>query len=427
MASWKNLDTLPEELIGLIGNLINLDDLLKFCRASKKFSYLCHNPQFWKNLIYNIRPRGFIPDDFSVPNLIWLYKQVVNQGRLYTLGESHIGCLGLGNTILQRHPALVLPGNNIIQVSCGGTHTAAVTNDGQVYIWGSNHNGQLGIGEAVPFQIINTPFLVPNISNAIQVSCGTYSTAVVTEDGQVYTLGKNGDGLLGFPGNHIYPPTRVPGLEKERIIQVSCASYHMAMVTSKGQVYVCGSNSWGKMGLGFGGSYDHPTLIPDLNNIVQVNCQDYSTGFITGEGEVYFCGRGRYGPRGLETISYSPTKVPLLKPMKQIVLGEFQGLLLSTDGEVYSWGKFLLSYDKYQIRVIPEKIPDLPPMKQIGGGKYHNVGLTTEGQVYIWANKYSGIWGQEINKSGHIPTRLPDINKVVYVAADEVTALICQD
>ena len=39
------------------------------------------------------------------------------------------------------------PGQKIIKMSCGSSHTIALTDKGTVYSWGSNSNGRLGQGK----------------------------------------------------------------------------------------------------------------------------------------------------------------------------------------------------------------------------------------------------------------------------------------
>ncbi len=43
-----SLSLLPGELIGIIGSLIEVDDLLSLCSMSSKLTGLCQDPQFYR-------------------------------------------------------------------------------------------------------------------------------------------------------------------------------------------------------------------------------------------------------------------------------------------------------------------------------------------------------------------------------------------
>lgn len=93
-----------------------------------------------------------------------------------------------------------------MKVSCGGTHTAALTNLGRVYVWGRGDSGQLGIGSAWLKDTddngllgVSRPHLVEgfNGEKVVQVACGAFHSAAVTEQGHVYIWGKEDYGMLG--------------------------------------------------------------------------------------------------------------------------------------------------------------------------------------------------------------------------------------
>ena len=88
----------------------------------------------------------------------------------------------------------------IKQISCGFEHTAILLNNGQVYTCGDNQYGQLGriqnSGSNPIFEQID-----PNVGKVKQISCGQYHTAILLNNGQVYTCGRNNYGQLGRIGN----------------------------------------------------------------------------------------------------------------------------------------------------------------------------------------------------------------------------------
>ena len=69
-----------------------------------------------------------------------------------------------------------------------GFHTACLTDNGELYTWGEGKFGRLGHSTE---SNCHTPRLVETMlgKNPRQVSCGGFHSAVVTEDGRLYTFG----------------------------------------------------------------------------------------------------------------------------------------------------------------------------------------------------------------------------------------------
>jgi hypothetical protein len=64
------------------------------------------------------------------------------------------GQCGVGHTSDVLRPAPVhLAGKRLQHISCGSTHSAALTEEGEVYIWGSRVDGKLGF-EAAQDQLV---------------------------------------------------------------------------------------------------------------------------------------------------------------------------------------------------------------------------------------------------------------------------------
>ena len=71
-----------------------------------------------------------------------------------------------------------------------------------------------------------------NGRSMVSVACGQYHTIVATTDGEVYTCGKNDYGQLGLASaDRTTRPTAVggvfgPGTSKEQVVQLRCGYYH---------------------------------------------------------------------------------------------------------------------------------------------------------------------------------------------------------
>lgn len=76
-----------------------------------------------------------------------------------------------------------LGGIKIINICAGGWHSCALSQDGDVYTWGWNGNGQLGLGTDV--SVMATPSVVDfgdpgNQIIVMKVSCGVRHTIALT-------------------------------------------------------------------------------------------------------------------------------------------------------------------------------------------------------------------------------------------------------
>lgn len=74
---------------------------------------------------------------------------------------------------------------------------------------------------------------------------------IVTEDGKVLTWGRNDRGQLGH-GDTIRrdEPTEVESLKDYEIVSGAVGRGHTLFLTSKGQVFGCGDNKMGQLGIG---------------------------------------------------------------------------------------------------------------------------------------------------------------------------------
>eukprot|EP01029_Cantina_marsupialis_P014196 TRINITY_DN31406_c0_g2_i1.p1 TRINITY_DN31406_c0_g2~~TRINITY_DN31406_c0_g2_i1.p1 ORF type:complete len:882 (-),score=168.36 TRINITY_DN31406_c0_g2_i1:259-2514(-) len=90
-------------------------------------------------------------------------------------------------------------------ISCGASHSLALDEDGIVYSWGGNSYGQLGRCFMRNDDIIGSSCNsgrcgiqpVEQLATCKQICCGQDHSVVRTEDGEVWTFGRNNFGQLG--------------------------------------------------------------------------------------------------------------------------------------------------------------------------------------------------------------------------------------
>jgi hypothetical protein len=105
---------------------------------------------------------------------------------------------------------------NVVAISAGCAHSAALKSDGTVVCWGDNTYGQ-----SVP---------PSNLSNVVSVSAGGYHTAALKSDGTIVAWGGNTYGQSTLPA----------GLKQ--VVAVSAGQYHTgALLKPENQPLIIGA------------------------------------------------------------------------------------------------------------------------------------------------------------------------------------------
>nr|CAD7462118.1 unnamed protein product [Timema tahoe] len=183
--------------------------------------------------------------------------------------------------------------------------------------WGNTVNGELGLGGIEEEQILSPRELKFSKATQVQqVACGTNHTAVVTNDGQVYTCGNNDFSQLG----HNKPRKRleqVDGLSAYVINNVACGMAHSVAVNEWGQVFSWGSNVYGQLGMGISDTLLVPKVIKTLAtcNVIQITCGLNHCLALTNSGVLYSWGCNKHGQLGLGTKATMELKP---KPIKSL-------------------------------------------------------------------------------------------------------------
>jgi alpha-tubulin suppressor-like RCC1 family protein len=123
-----------------------------------------------------------------------------------------------------------------------------------LYAWGNGIYGQLGLGAEKISQPI--PDIVKSLNSVkIKQIYANYDTScILTDDNTLYVWGKTKEGSIGlFPGglsNNIVLPTVFPFSHQiqGKIAHVSLSKEHSAMVNDEGQIFTWGKDSFGCLG-----------------------------------------------------------------------------------------------------------------------------------------------------------------------------------
>ncbi|TRY89487.1 hypothetical protein DNTS_016060 [Danionella cerebrum] len=241
-----------------------------------------------------------------------------SDGEVFSWGDGDYGKLGHGNSSTQKYPKLIqgpLQGKVVVCVSAGYRHSAAVSEDGELYTWGEGDFGRLGHGDS---NSRNIPTLVKDISNVGEVSCGSSHTIALSKDGRtVWSFGGGDNGKLGHGDtNRVYKPKVQESLQGMFIRKVCAGSQSSLALTSTGQVYAWGCGAC----LGCGSSEAtalRPKLIEELatTRVVDISIGDSHCLALSHDNEVYAWGNNSMGQCG-----QGNSTGPITKPKKVIGL-----------------------------------------------------------------------------------------------------------
>ncbi|XP_061358439.1 PH, RCC1 and FYVE domains-containing protein 1-like isoform X2 [Gastrolobium bilobum] len=209
----------------------------------------------------------------------WHTALITSTGQLFTFGDGTFGVLGHGDRENVSYPREVesLSGLRTIAVACGVWHTAAVVeviatqssasvSSGKLFTWGDGDKNRLGHGDK---EARLEPTCVPALIdyNFHKIACGHSLTVGLTTSGRVFTMGSTVYGQLGNPQSDGKLPCLVGDkIAGDFVEEIACGSYHVAVLTSKNEVYTWGKGANGRLGHGDIEDRKTPTLVEALKD-----------------------------------------------------------------------------------------------------------------------------------------------------------------
>jgi regulator of chromosome condensation len=214
---------------------------------------------------------------------------------------------------------------------------------------------------------VNTPMVIPNLKNIVQISAGADYALALDKNGNVYGWGSGQQGQLGRRlvdrHRHEFLIPSIMALPKKRIIRVFAGSNHAFAIDKDKHTW-----AWG------------------LNNYAQTAINDHvgeSNGMVT-----------------------TPTKITFFKnvPMKMLAGGSHHSIGIAEDGKLYVWGRM----DSHQMGIALSSLPTNDPDKVVlderesprilleptpipnllfsfaAAGSDHNVAISSDGKAFSW-------------------------------------------
>lgn len=369
---------------------------------------------------------------YKVSSARYTYAALLNDGSLYMWGDNSEGQLGIGHetysdnslfyddthptyrneatqtdiTYLNEYTPVKIM-DNVIDVSLGGRHSAAVTENGDLYTWGINDHGELGNGST---EYSFSPTLI--MKNIASVNVENCISAAITGDGELYMWGDNAYNKLNLdsytpPSNSPVPAettadvnrgdgdyySSVPVKIMDNAASVCATISNVAVITKNGELYMWGSNYYGQLGEYSGEDTSVPQKIMD--NVESVSLGDRNVAAVTSDGTMYVWGHDFFADSYFDSKINTPEK--FFDNVKKVSLGMDSdnpcNALITTDGELYMWGDN--RYGQFGDRKYGEN-SDVPVkvmenVVDVDNGFFETVVLKENGEVY----RFGGIFDDD--------------------------------
>jgi alpha-tubulin suppressor-like RCC1 family protein len=375
-----------------------------------------------------------------------------SEGKLLTTGSNKLGQIGHGpsNCKWYFETPNSLKDVRFSYVDCFDGHMAAVDVDGRLFVTGGCFYGQLGIGYSdakYGFQflgdwrsagkgnsqkkmvhvekseicgVMHTPFNGERVSI---VACGEMHTIALTVTGRAWSTGFNyfgqlglGDGISRYSFDEILQENFAKYAQHDcRVVNVVAGESYSMMLCQNGNIFSCGRNSSGELGIGDLEDRELPTLVEELfgMHVVGISAGVLHSTAITKDGDLFSWGKGWYGQlgQGHSRDTRVPKKVWIPETVDDHVIMAAAGmqhtLILTRDKTVWVCGRGChgsLGTGDLGVRMIPFRL-DMKVFKQansdadvisVVAGHHHSGFVTSDGNLYMCGRGDGGnVWFRE--------------------------------
>ena len=277
----------------------------------------------------------------------------------------------------------------IKQVAAGGRHIMMLTASGDVYAWGRGLSGCLGV---VALGCAGIPQPISCLSLAgikiALISCGGEHSFLIATDGQLYSCGSNKRGQLGLggitPEENVTLPQRV----------VAHLGGSLPNAASTGKVGNPSSVTISETS----GAADAKGCRAYPRRAVSVSCGNAHTAVVLADGSLLTCGAADDGVLGQEATSQSRRGA---SSISYDVIEAPRG-------------------DAYTLASVAGLTPSKTPVIMASAGGLHTLALTKGAQVYAFG---AGTWGRLGLGDDNSPKSAPTLVKAAsHLSIVEISA-----
>jgi alpha-tubulin suppressor-like RCC1 family protein len=377
---------------------------------------------------------------------------VTSDGVLASWGTNTHAQLGLGTTSPWVEPAVgsSVSGNQWLQagsdrVAMGKNHMLALSDDLPSSILSAGHNnwGQLGRAltaiESGTYPLAN----LFNVTSIADLAAGEEHGAYVTSSGQLYVWGNNSSGQLGLgTSTTLYTSPVVVStssgvLNGKSISKVSCGSQHTLILSTDGQLFAAGNNSFGQLGNGTTTSSTSPVAVNMSGalagkTVVTVVAGRLTSAAITSDGQLFLWGYGGTGQMGngnTQLSNTSPLLLSLGHTAQQIAIGDSHIVALTTNGRVFAWGLNHLgqmgdgttSTATNPVEITTKGALSGATVVKIAAGGHNSAFVTSQNRIMVCGAGGQGALGTGSFANTFLPTAIPNTGLLSNVVVQDIS------
>jgi len=385
----------------------------------------------------------------------------VQMSKIWCWGSDGYGRLGLGTEDCHKSTPTLLTALDSVKLramSCGAAHVIAVDTEGRCYSWGKCHMGQLGHGEMD--EDVHSPLLIKSLAGVKvrTVATGDSHVMLITEGKMLYNWGCGMYGCLGDGTEQsCTTPRVVEALKHHKVAMAAGGAFHSMAVTEEGQLYSWGRDSHGQLCLP-PYAIEHcpkpsvrlnkkvPTIVELPRGIKSLStCSNHTLVLLEGNILLSF-GNNDHGQLGRQQKTLQEESLSVhLKNCRELIINYCQVLIkddyiiatiatgwsncavTTSNGDVITWGSGShgeLGHGDEIAHNQPTVIkqftghPSQPRVHQLECGEQHNIALTEDGEVWTWGINYYNKLGLPVDSGSvscprKVPVKMEGVNYVL--------------
>eukprot|EP01122_Echinamoeba_exundans_P000373 TRINITY_DN10331_c0_g1_i1.p1 TRINITY_DN10331_c0_g1~~TRINITY_DN10331_c0_g1_i1.p1 ORF type:complete len:996 (-),score=143.11 TRINITY_DN10331_c0_g1_i1:1-2583(-) len=307
----------------------------------------------------------------------------------------------------------------------------ALTDDescARLWVWGANNDAQLGLGHTDPVSgPVELSFFRERGERIAALYGGYNYSLALTANGELYSWGYNNFGQLGLghTNQHAAVPSHVSYFSTHgiKIKEIATGGNHVLLLTEDHRVYCWGYNKYGQLGLGNTTNYDTPqriTFFDSSRPVIAIGAGQRHSLVLTAQGEVYSFGHNHYGALALghdgdcsvpEFVRFFEGKI-----VTKIIAAGYHSLFLTEDNRLWSCGYNFtgeLGVGSKENSLVPKPISffqNKAKIVSVAVGSQHTLVLLADGELYSWGYNKFGQLGLGNTLDHLLPERISFFN-----------------